>query len=150
MPQPATSMTYHLVFSTKDRAPSILIEFQPRLYEALAAAVKAQGGAFISAGGARDHVHLLAALGAHRTVADTVRGIKDGSMRWVRENVPGKPEFAWQESYAMFAVSQSNVCAVKKYLAEQETRHEKMSYQQEVRRLLQKHQMGIDERNLLE
>jgi len=48
--------------------------------------------------------------------------------------------------YADFSVSQSNLEQVKEYIARQEERHRKMTFQDELRTLLRKHQVEWDER----
>ena len=46
----------------------------------------------------------------------------------------------------IFPVSQSNLEEVKEYIARQEEHHRKMSFQEELRALLRKHQIEWDER----
>jgi hypothetical protein len=48
--------------------------------------------------------------------------------------------------YADFGVSQSNLQQVISYIAEQEQHHKKMSFQDERRALLRKHEIEWDER----
>ena len=54
--------------------------------------------------------------------------------------------FAWQSGYGVFSVSQSNVDAVRAYLANQREHHRKQSFQDELRALFTKHQIVFDER----
>lgn len=55
-------------------------------------------------------------------------------------------EFAWQGGYAGFSVSQSNLEQVKEHIVRQEEHHRKISFQDELRMLLRKHQLDWDER----
>lgn len=52
----------------------------------------------------------------------------------------------WQSGYGAFSVSQSNVDDVRKCIAEQEIHHRKMSFQEEFRRFLERHEIAFDER----
>jgi hypothetical protein len=47
-----------------------------------------------------------------------VRDLKANSSGWVHESFPECARFAWQAGYGAFAVSKSNVEAVKAYIAE--------------------------------
>jgi len=58
----------------------------------------------------------------------------------------GVADFEWQAGYSDFSVSQSNLERVKRYIANQERHHLKLSFQDEVRGLLMKHQIECDER----
>ena len=58
--------------------------------------------------------------------------------------------FEWQLGYADFSVSQSNLEQVTKYIANQEEHHRKVSFQDEVRALLQRHRIEWDERYIWE
>ena len=57
-------------------------------------------------------------------------------------------KFAWQTGYAAFSVSASNLLAVKKYIQNQEQHHRKMSFEQELVALLEKHGVEYDPRYL--
>ena len=59
MPSTYLSLHYHLVFSTKNRAPLILPEWCSRLHEYLGGTVSGLGGFPEGIGGVADHVHLL-------------------------------------------------------------------------------------------
>ena len=62
MPNTYTKLYYHLVFSTKNRTPTITPEIRPRLWEYLGGIVRGQQGIPIQIGGTDDHVHLLVTL----------------------------------------------------------------------------------------
>ena len=96
-------------------------------------------------GGVEDHIHLLARFGRTITHADWVKELKRVSNLWLKEE-GGLTNFEWQAGYADFSVSQSNLEQVKSYIANQEQHHRKMSFQDEVRALLTKHEMEWDER----
>ena len=58
--------------------------------------------------------------------------------------------FAWQNGYGAFSVSESSVEAVTAYISDQAEHHRKLSYQEELRELLKRHQAAFDERYLWE
>jgi hypothetical protein len=63
-----------------------------------------------------------------------------------KERGPDFADFAWQGGCAGFSVSQSNLEGVTEYVREQAGHHAKMSYQDELRALLRKHNLEFDER----
>jgi hypothetical protein len=48
-------------------------------------------------------------------------------------------DFKWQEGYAAFTVSVSNLVSVKRYIDHQEEHHRKIDFATEWKRLLEKH-----------
>lgn len=141
------SLHYHIVFSTKDRRPFLREEWRNHLHEYLGGVVRGLGGIPEIVGGVEDHVHLLAGLKATHCLADFMRDLKRASSNWIAEN--HEPDFAWQDGYAAFTVSVSNCDAVREYIRNQPEHHRKISFQEELLRLLQKHEVKYDERFLL-
>ncbi len=147
MPQSYTSLHYHLIFSTKHRAPLISPELQPRMCDYIGGLVRAEGGTLLAAGGVADHIHLLVQLGPTRAVADVLRVVKTNSSRWVGDLSPASG-FGWQTGYAAFTVSRSQLETVEGYIGRQEEHHLRLSFQDELRTLLRRHGIVPDERYL--
>jgi REP element-mobilizing transposase RayT len=146
MSQSLAAMYAHLVWSTKTRTPSIRPAWESRLQEYIGGIVAERGGVLLAAGGMPDHIHLLLSLGREWSLADLLRDVKAGSSKWVHDTFPADREFVWQSEYAAISVSMSNLEAVKRYVREQERHHQRMSFQDELRKLLRKHGLTWDER----
>jgi REP element-mobilizing transposase RayT len=146
MPQSYVCLPIHVVFSTKNRAPSIQLEWEARLYEYIGGILREEKCALLAAGGMPDHVHLLVSWSKERSIADVLRVVKTNSSRWIHEAIPGQTDFSWQSGYGAFAVSQSNIDTVLRYIANQKEHHRKMSFQEEFVALLKKHGIDYDER----
>ena len=58
--------------------------------------------------------------------------------------MPG--EFHWQNGYAAFSVSQSNLDAVREYIVRQPEHHAKQSFADELREWLRRYEIQWDER----
>jgi len=129
----------HLVFSTKDRKPSIAKDVQPELWSYLAGICRNQKMVAIAINGMEDHAHILFHLPPTIALAEAVRLLKSNSSKWMNEH--GR-NFDWQPGYGGFSVSISNTAAVAKYIRDQEKHHRKMTFEQEYQALLKKH--GID------
>jgi putative transposase len=104
----------------------------------------------ILVGGVEDHVHLLCRFGRTSAQAEWVKELKRVSNLWLQEQGPDYADFQWQGGYADFSVSQSNLEDVKRYIAGQEKHHRKMSFQEELRALLRRHEIEWDERYVWE
>ncbi len=100
----------------------------------------------LKVGGVEDHVHLLCRFGRTITQAEWVKEIKRASHQWLKDQSSDYLDFQWQGGYADFSVSQSNLPEVSPYIMNQPKHHEKMSFQDELRTLLRKHDTEWDER----
>jgi hypothetical protein len=54
--------------------------------------------------------------------------------------------FYWQSGYGAFSVSSADVEEVVEYIAQQEIHHRVVSFQEELRKLLDAHGIAYDER----
>ncbi len=140
------SLHTHVVFSTKDRLPLIRNDFRPALWAYLGGIIRGLDGKAIIINGMKDHVHMLLKLPPTLAVADCMRFVKANSSKWLRQT--GHPKFAWQAGYAAFSVSTSNLPQVTNYIRDQERHHRRMSFQEEILRLLEKYGVSYDERYL--
>ena len=141
------SLHYHIVFSTKDRVPSIAPQWQARLHQYLGGQVKGLGGVAQAVGGVADHVHLLVGLKATHCLADFMRELKRQASVWVHTEI-GTAGFAWQEGYAAFTVSPNSRKGVRGYIENQEEHHRQKSFREELVELLQRAGVEYDERYL--
>jgi REP element-mobilizing transposase RayT len=143
MPHTFTSLLAHVVFSTKDRAPLISPDMQLQLHAYMGGILRELKATSLIVNGVDDHVHLLVGLPATASVSDTLRTLKTNSSRWAHETY--RKPFAWQSGYGAFSVSQSNIEAVRQYIARQEEHHRRMSFKEEFISLLRKHDIKFDE-----
>lgn len=146
MPQSLAQILIHVVFSTKNRAPIIGAEVQPRLHAYLATVARNMGCECYRAGGVSDHVHLAMGLSRTVTVAAMVEEVKTSSSKWLKTQAPALAEFAWQRGYGAFSVGWSGREALCRYIDAQEAHHRDRTFQDEYRTLLQKYDLPCDER----
>lgn len=141
-----TSLLHHVIFSTKDRAPSLEAELKTRLFPYLGGIVRELGGVALSINGPTDHVHILASLPPTIALADFGGKVKANSSGWVHKTLPDRREFKWQVGYGAFSVSVSQRPKVLAYIADQEEHHRKVSFKEEFIGFLKKHNIAYDER----
>ena len=136
----------HLIFSTKNRAPLISAEMEPRLYEYLGGIVRDQGGAALEINGMPDHVHLI--IRDSKSVSDIVfiKELKGSSSRWINETLCPTEKFAWQAGYGWFSVGAKDLDIARAYVANQKRHHQKTNFQDEYRKFLEKYRVDFDER----
>lgn len=135
-------LRYHVLFNTLDGYPVITPDIQDQMYRYIGGIINRQRGSLLEIGGQTDHVHLLLGIHQDHAVADMVRLIKANSSKWI--NTSDRP-FAWQRGYAGFTVSESEVSRVRRFIRDQDRFHRKVSYEEELRRLIELHELRMDE-----
>jgi REP element-mobilizing transposase RayT len=143
MPQSLSSVYLHAVFSTKNRHPYFHGELRPRVHAYIGGVTKKLGCESVAIGGVEDHVHLLVRFSKTITVADWLREVKRISSSFVKET---HPSFSWQAGYGVFAVEHGSLDRVATYVRTQEEHHRQVSFQDELRTLMQEHGIVLDER----
>jgi REP element-mobilizing transposase RayT len=133
-----TNLLYHILFATKDRRSLIPKEIRDRVHEYLGGTIRGLGGVSLQVGGVDDHAHALALLAPTICVADFVGKLKSDSSGWMKNFCPS---FAWQVGYAAFTVSESQVDKIRRYIRNQEFHHRKMSFKEELEKLLRAHKI---------
>ncbi|HAV63347.1 MAG TPA: IS200/IS605 family transposase [Verrucomicrobiales bacterium] len=142
------NLKFHLVFSTKGRDRWLTEVLRPRVWEYLTGILKGEGAKVLAIGGVEDHVHILFGWRTDEAISVLVRNLKANSSKWIHQTFPELAEFRWQEGYAIFSVSESQVERVKHYIAGQKEHHRVKSFQEELVEFLKAHNMPYDERYL--
>ena len=147
MPQSLAQVWIHIVFSTKERRPFLQDgSFQHEMFRMLSYHVNQSNCVSVSIGGHVDHVHLLIGLSRTITVAHLVENVKTETSKWAKKAAGGHPDFSWQSGYGVFSVSESLLDEVDRYIRNQAEHHQAMSFQDEFRRICEKHGIAMDER----
>ena len=146
MPQSLVTNLLHLVYSTKHRRRWITSEVKDSLYAYQAGIFKQWDSLALVIGGMEDHVHTLFSLSKNHALKKIIEEVKKGSSKWIKTQDPKLADFYWQNGYSAFSVSQSNVADVMRYVEHQEEHHRKMTFQDELRALFEKHEIVYDER----
>ncbi len=150
MPGTYSQILLHIVFSTKGRTALIKPAVRPRLYDYIGGIVRAEKGTLYAVGGTPDHVHLLLRWRTDGTVAELMRTVKARSSRWMHQTFADQAGFAWQEGYAVFAVSKSAESKVKEYIESQLEHHKTRDFKAELVTLLRAHGVEYDARYLFD
>jgi len=141
-----TKLTYHIVFSTKERRPFLQGESLGRVCQYLGGILREQKAHPQRIGGMEDHIHIAVSLSPTVAVSDIIRVVKTNCSRWIHETLEDLAEFAWQQSYAAFTVSESVLPDVVRYIEGQAAHHKRQTFQEELLALLARHGIEYDER----
>lgn len=118
------------------------------LHRYMAVVLQNRGCPAILINSVEDHVHILFDLSRTVTVSQAVEEVKTTSSKWIKTQGAEFTNFSWQAGYGAFAVSESNVDRVSKYIAGQQEHHREKTFQDEYREFLERHQVSFDERYL--
>jgi len=140
-----TCLYFHIVFSTKFRRPTIPTELRPRLWSYMGGIARENRFRALAIGGMSEHAHLLLSLNPPMPICTAVQLMKAGSSGWMSDLT--NKDFKWQEGYAAFSVSLSNLDSVKHYVDHQEEHHRKIDFATEWKLLLQKHGIALPPRD---
>jgi len=150
MSQSLARLPIHLVFSTKNRDRIITDKVRDSLHAYMATVLQNLGCPVILINSVEDHVHILFELARTVCVSEAVEEVKKASSKWIKTQGAGFTGFSWQSGYGAFAVSQSNVAAVREYITGQREHHRTKSFQEEYRAFLERHHVAFDERYVWE
>jgi REP-associated tyrosine transposase len=144
-----TAISYHIVFSTKNREPVLQRDRREDLFRYIWGIIKNRQGHLYRINGVEDHLHILSSLHPTVCLADFVKDIKTGSALWIKEHSVFVRFSHWQEGYAAFTCSRGDLDHLTEYIKGQEEHHRKTTFEEEYRKLLQEAGIRLDERYML-
>ena len=143
-----TAISYHIVFSTKNRTPVLTRERRDDLFRYMWGIIKNRHGHLYRINGVEDHVHILSSLHPTVSLADFVKEVKTGSALWIKDNSVFKGFSHWQEGYAAFTCSRRDIDGLIGYIKRQEEHHRNTTFEEEYRKLLLEAGVEFDARYL--
>lgn len=146
MPQSLVKILIHVVFSTKNRANLIVPEIESDLFGYMHGIVENNKSKLILANGTENHIHLLISIGKTLSISELIGDIKRDSSVWIKKQDSRFKNFHWQEGYGAFSIGQSQVSEVMKYIANQKSKHQKKTFENEMRSFYRKYEVEYDER----
>jgi putative transposase len=148
MPQSLAKVIVHIIYSSKHRRPWLRDpKLRSELYAYNATILKENvDSPAILINGVEDHIHILCLLSRKFAIMDVIKKSKTETSKWLKKQSTAYADFQWQAGYGIFSVSLSNIAEVKRYIADQEEHHKRMSFQEEFREICRRHRIEIDER----
>ena len=141
------SLHYHVIFSTKNRESLIHRKIEERVWAYFGGIARENKFKARCVGGVENHVHLLLELPAALAVSKAVQLLKGGSSMWIKDAFPevaGIRQFGWQDGYAAFTVSRSQLSEVERYIVGQREHHKVKTFEEEFRAFLEKNEISFE------
>ncbi len=114
---------YHLVWTTKDRAPFIQPDAERRLYPYMVNKAAELGVYVYAINGWYDHVHLVVAIPPKPAVAHVVKMLKGASAHDLNHAGGLEQQFAWQRGYGALRVGERQRFIAQAYVVGQKEHH---------------------------
>jgi putative transposase len=121
------SIWIHLVFSTKNREPSLQPEIRKQVFQHIKQNTEQKGIWIDSVNGYSDHFHCLISLNKEQSISEVVQGIKGESSYWINKNKLTPIKFARQDDFRAVSVIEKHLQATRNYIFNREVHHEKRS-----------------------
>jgi putative transposase len=139
-----------VVFAVQYRQNLIHPERKEELQKYMTGIVTRQGQKLLAIHCMPDHVHLLIGLRPDACLSDLVGDIKTGSTNHINEHRWVAGRFSWQEGFAAFSYSHSQLGGVIRYIQNQEAHHARRTFREEYLRFLKKFDVPYDERYIFD
>ncbi len=147
MSQSHARVALHITYSTKYRKPYLQNpDHRDELYRYMAHHLKSLECPSVIINGTADHIHILCFLSRNCAIKTLIQETKVSSSKWIKSKGRQYRSFRWQAGYGAFSVSVSHIERVKQYIRTQEEHHKRMTFQEEFRKICQRHGVELDER----
>ncbi len=143
-----TQILYHVVFTTKNRRRRLSKDKREPLFRYIWGVVKNNQCHLYRINAVEDHVHLLTSLHPTVPLADLVKDIKISSALWIKEKGVFLGFDHWQDGYGAFTASYDRKDELIAYIKGQEDHHKRVSFQDELKKLLKDAGVKFDEKYL--
>ena len=139
---------YHIIFSTKDRKPTLPEEHLPELYRYIWGILKNKSCHLYRIGGTEDHLHMLISLHPTVCLSDLLRDLKRSSSHWAKEQSFFPNFIGWQREYGSYTVRNRDKDTIIEYIKNQKEHHQKESSLDEFKRILEEEGISYDSKYL--
>jgi putative transposase len=132
-----TQLYIQCVFAVKFRKAVISPEWDERLRLYITAIVQNNDHKMLSINNMPDHLHLLIGLNPAQSLSNIMQLVKGDSSEWINKEKLTARKFNWQSGYGAFSYSKSQIPRVAKYIENQQSHHQKLSFLEEYIKMLE-------------
>jgi REP element-mobilizing transposase RayT len=143
-----TQLYVQLVFAVLNREASLHNNIQKRVFEYISGIITEIKHKSIIVNGISNHIHILIGMNPSKSISETVHDIKRSSSLFINKERLCQGKFAWQEGYAAFTYSRSQLSNVFKYIQNQAEHHKIKTFKEEYLQLLKEFEIEYDEKFL--
>ena len=144
-----TQILYHIVFGTKFRTPCLEKESRKLLFKYFWGILRNKNCHVYRINGVEDHVHILTHIRPNVALSSLIKDIKVASNIFIKEKNLFPKFTGWQKGYGAFTLHINDKDRLIEYIKNQEAHHQKTSWPEELKKLLEEHQVKYDERYLV-
>ena len=138
----------HLVFSTKNREPYLIIDdLRQKVFHHIKENAEKKDIWLDCVNGYSDHAHCLISLKREQSISKVAQLIKGEASFWINKNLNLKQKFVWQDDFWAVSISESHLLTVREYIHSQEEHHRKKSFSEEVDEFMKKYGWDIVKEN---
>ena len=145
-----TQIYIHIVFSVKSWTKLISKAFQEELHKYITGIIQNNDQKLLAVNTMPDHIHIFIGLKPNIAISDLVRDVKSNSSKFINEKKWLKVKFHWQEGFAAFSYSQSQLSNVINYIQNQEKHHITKTFREEYIELLNLFCVDYDSRYIFD
>jgi len=131
MPQSYNKLWIHAIWATKNRQELVDFSIESQVYNFIREELIELGCPVRIINGMPDHIHALFLLNPQKSISDVMKQVKGSSSHSINGNNIMLEKFAWQNGFAAFSVSESQLEAVYNYIKNQKQHHLKKNSQDE-------------------
>ena len=133
----------HFIWSTKNRSPFLTNDIRYDVFTHIRENAREKNIFVDFINGYADHVHCLVSMNDDLGIGKIVQLIKGESSHWINKNKMTPTKFQWQNEYMAVGVCFEQLEAVRKYIAQQEEHHKKMTSEEEFNKFLKRYGFDI-------
>lgn len=141
-----TQIHIQTVFSVQNRGCLIQKVWQEELYKYITGIVQNYDHKVLAINGMPDHIHLFIGFRPTQSLSKLMQEVKQDSSKWINQKKFTKEKFSWQSGYGAFSYSKSHVERVIRYIRNQEIHHQKKTFLEEYKEMLNAFGIDYDEK----
>jgi REP element-mobilizing transposase RayT len=139
-----TQLLFQLVFSTKDRKPTLKDYNRDKLHHYFWGILKNKNCHLYRINSVDDHLHIVVSIHPSCSVSNLIKDLKVSSCKFIKENFLFPLFDGWQNGYGAFTYSIKEKNRLVEYVKNQKEHHKKISFKEELEKLLKEHEVKYD------
>jgi putative transposase len=122
----------HVVCATNGRAPLLKKPVRNVLFVQIKNEAEEKLANVLCINGVEDHIHCLLRIHPMQSLSQVMKSIKENAARFLNENKLLNTLFEWEDGYAAYSVSPTNIKQVSDYILKQDEYHKTRSLESEL------------------
>ncbi len=145
-----TQIYIQIVTVVKGRQSLIPNDKKESLNKYITGIIQNKNHKLLSINGIPNHIHFLIGYNPIEALSELVKEVKRCSSNYINEQRSVRGRFSWQEGYAGFSYSRSQLDRVIRYIENQEKHHHKKTFREEYIEMLKRFEVIYNEKFIFE